>query len=93
MKTKKQHRLTCVREEIGSCWRARRGEEKKGRKKYTGTHFVSADKTREGKGEGPGPAEGGGNERGCPKRKPYPFKSEWDIAVREKERRGRRKRN
>lgn len=59
--------------------------------------FIFGPRGQTGRGEDP-PAEGGGNARGeggvrRQERKPYPFKSKWDIAVREKERRGRRKRN
>lgn len=57
-------------------------------------HFASADSSQEGrKGRGRAPPREAEMRGGCPKRKPYPFKSKWDIAVREKERRGRRKRN
>lgn len=50
-------------------------------------------KLHEGRGRGSAPPREAEMRGGCPKRKPYPFKSKWDIAVREKERRGRRKRN
>lgn len=57
-------------------------------------HFASADPSQEGrKGRGRAPPREAEMRGGCPERKPYPFKSKWDIAVREKERRGRRKRN